>query len=537
MIPLRLPLLLVTAALLLTGCGPRETRVAAGNRTQTIHIGNMAEPTDLDPQIINSLEDYKIVMNLMEGLTACRPKDCQPVPGVAERWEASPDGLTWTFHLRANAVWSNGDPVTADDFVYAYRRMLSPGLAAEYAYMLFSLQGAREFNTGKLADFTQVGVKAPDARTLVLSLAFPVPYLPSLVYHNAWYPVHRATIEKFGKIDQRSTLWTRPGNYVGNGAFVLSAWEPNQIIRLTKSPTYWDREAVRLQEADFYPIESSTTEEAAFRSGQLHATAQIPSEKIETYQKEHPDFLHQDTNLATYFYRFNVTKPPLNDVRVRRALSLAIDRQAIVERVVKGGQLPAFHLTPPNTAGYTANVTFHEDVAAARQLLAEAGFKDGQGFPRLEILYNTTEGHRLVAESLQQMWRKNLGIDIGLYNQEAKVWNDTMRQGNYQIARYGWVGDYLDPSTFLELMTTGNGNNQTGWSNPEYDRLIDQARRTLDPARRFALYHQAEDLLMAEMPIMPIYFYVRNDLLLPCVKGWYGNLLDLHPLKGVYLEP
>ncbi|HEY0966319.1 MAG TPA: peptide ABC transporter substrate-binding protein [Opitutaceae bacterium] len=533
---LRLFLALV-ASLILAGCGQRETAVESGNREQVIHFGNLGEPSDLDPQLVATQQDFQIILNLIEGLTAYDPVDAHPVPGVAERWETSPDGLTWTFHLRANAVWSNGDPVTAHDFVWSYQRMLSPGLGSEYSYLLHALARGADYHQGTLTDFSQVGVKALDARTLVLTLDHPVPYLPGLLAHSAWYPVHRPTIEKFGRMDQRGTLWTRPGNFVGNGAFVLKEWKPNQVIVIAKSPTYWDRDKVRLKEAHIYPIESSTTEEASFRSGQLHVTAQIPQGKIAVYKQENPQFLQQETNLATYFYRFNVNKPPLNDVRVRRALSMAIDRKAIVERVAQGGQPPAFTLTPPNTGGYTAPAALSEDVEAAQKLLAEAGFPNGAGFPKMEILYNTTEGHRMIAEAIQQMWRRNLNLDIGLYNQEAKVWSDTMRQMDYQIARFAWVGDYLDASTFLDLMTSTSGNNQTGWSNPTYDRLVDEARRTLDQGKRFDLYREAELILMNESPIMPIYFYTRNNLRLPSVKGWYGNLLDLHPLKHVWLEP
>ncbi len=530
-------LLVLVASLALAGCGQRETAVESGNREQMIHFGNLGEPSDLDPQLVATQQDFQIILNLVEGLTAYDPVDAHPVPGVAERWETSPDGLTWTFHLRANAVWSNGDPVTAHDFVWSYQRMLSPGLGSEYSYLLHALARGADYHQGTLTDFSQVGVKALDARTLVLTLDHPVPYLPGLLAHSAWYPVHRPTIEKFGRMDQRGTLWTRPGNFVGNGAFVLKEWKPNQVIVIAKSPTYWDRDKVRLKEAHIYPIESSTTEEASFRSGQLHVTAQIPQGKIAVYKQENPQFLQQETNLATYFYRFNVNKPPLNDVRVRRALSMAIDRKAIVERVAQGGQPPAFTLTPPNTGGYTAPAALSEDVEAARKLLAEAGFPNGAGFPKMEILYNTTEGHRMIAEAIQQMWRRNLNLDIGLYNQEAKVWSDTMRQMDYQIARFAWVGDYLDASTFLDLITSTSGNNQTGWSNPTYDRLVDEARRTLDQGKRFDLYREAELILMNESPIMPIYFYTRNNLRLPSVKGWYGNLLDLHPLKHVWLEP
>ncbi|MCF3650381.1 peptide ABC transporter substrate-binding protein [Synoicihabitans lomoniglobus] len=523
---------------LTSGCGNRETSVESGNRDQILHVGNLSEPTDLDPHIINSLQDFNIVLALFEGLTQYDPKDSHATPGVATHWEASDDVKTWVFHLRPDAKWSNGDPVTAFDFVYAYRRMLSPGLASEYAYMLFCLEGSEAFVSGKSTDFSTVGAKALDAHTLELKLSYPVPYLADLVAHASWYPVHQATIETYGAMDQRGSRWTRPGNLVGNGPFTLTEWKPNQVIRVTKSATYWDAAVVRLNEIRFYPIESTASEEAAFRSGQLHVTTGIPIDKIAVYKNdpELSKFLSQETQLATYFYRFNTQKPPLDDVRVRRALSLAIDREQIVNKVTLGGQLPARNLTPPQTAGYTAGDLLTGDVAEAQRLLAEAGFPGGEGFPRLEILFNTNDGHRRIAEAIQQMWRVNLGVDIGLYNQESKVQSDSMRNGDYEIARYAWIGDYLDASTFLELMLSDSGNNQTGWANADYDRLVNEARYVLDPAQRFTLYREAERILMAESPIAPIYFYVNSSLQVPELKGWYGNLIDIHPYKHVHLE-
>ncbi len=518
------------------GCHKRESAVALGDRQQVLHWGNMTEPTDLDPQIITSEQDFNIAMALFEGLTAYDPKDMHPVPGVAERWETSPDGLTWTFHLRPDAKWSNGDPVTAQDFVYAFRRLLTPGLGAEYAYMLYHLKNAEAYNAGKLTDFTQVGVHAPNDRTLVLTLWHPVPYLATLAAHVSWSPVHRPTIEKFGKIDQRGSSWTRPGNLVGNGPFVLTEWRPNQYIRVVRSSNYWDRKNVKLREVYFYPINNAPTEEAAFRSGQLHVTTQVPIDKIAEYQRNPSHVLWQVPIFGTYFYRFNVTKPPLNDPRVRRALAMAIDRTGIVQHVLKGGEHPAGHLTPPNIAGFTARAEIPTGIPAAQQLLAEAGFPNGRGFPHLELCFNTSEANQSVAETIQQMWRTNLGIDVVLVNLEAKVQEDAMRQLNYQIARYAWIADYPDPSAFLELMATDNGNNQTGWSNHEYDRLIRQAQTAANNTDRYACFQRCEEILAAEVPIMPVYFYNRNYLVRPEVKGWYPTELDLHPLKGVYLD-
>ena len=533
------PLLLAVVAL--TGvCGPgctkRGTAVETGNREQILHLGNLSEPTDLDPHIISSQQDFHIVMAFFEGLLQYDPKTSEPIPAVAERWEVAADNLTWTFHLRSTAKWSNGDPVQAHDFVFAYQRMLMPALGAEYASMLHALKNGKAFHTGKITDPNAIGVRAADDYTLVLTLEHPVPYLPTMICHSAWYPLHRATVETFGRIDQRGSPWTRAGNLVGNGYFTLTEWKRNQFIRGTKSQTYWDRDHVKLNEVYFYPIESADAEERSFRSGQLHVTSTIPTSKVAVYKAEQSPFLDPTVLLATYVFRFNVNVPPLNDARVRRALAMAIDREAIARDVVRGGQLPAGNFCPPNVAGFTATAHLKTDLAAAKALLAAAGFPQGRGFPKLELLFNTNEGHRQIAEAVQQMWRTNLGLDIGLYNQEAKVWNDSMRTLNYQIARFAWVGDYLDPSTFLDIMTSDNGNNQTGWKNAEYDRLIAEARETSDTAKRYELYQRCEQILVEECPLAPVYFYARNNLRRPEVKGWYGNLLDHHSLKGVHLD-
>lgn len=531
-----LPIFAALVLLLASACKRSENRVESGDRTQTIHLGNLSEPSDLDPQIISQITDSQIVLGLMEGLTAMDPKDAHPVPGVAERWENSDDKLTWTFHLRANARWSNGEPVTARDFAYAYRRILSPGLGSEYAAILYSLRGAEAFNTGKLTDFSQVGVRVVDDRTLALTLHTPVAYLPALVMHLAWSPVHQATIEKFGKIDERGTHWTRPGNYVGNGAFTLAAWEPNQVIRLVKSDTYWDKDSVRLREVNFYPIEDRITEEASFRAGQLHITGTLPADKIDLYKRDKPQFLRQEPMLASFFLTFNTTKPPLNDPRVRRALALVIDRAALCDKVLRGGRIPAYSLTPPGIAGYDSIPGFKEDIEEARRLLAEAGFKGGAGFPRLEFL-TAKGGNGQLPEAMQQMWRTQLGIDIAIVLQEGRVFSDSLRTRSYDLSIVGWVGDYLDPSTFLDLFRTGNGNNHTGWTSTVYDQLVTDALKAGDDAVRFPLYRQAEQLLVTEMPIGPLLYGRRNYLARPSVKGWEPNVLDLHPLKNVFLAP
>ena len=299
---------------------------------------------------------------------------------------------------------------------------------------------------------------------------------------------------------------------------------------------YWDAATVRLNAIHFYPIDSVDAEERAFRSGQLHLTEFTPVGKIDSYLKTAPQLLRRDPYLGTYFYRFNTRRPPFNDVRVRRALALATDRETITAQVARGGQRPATSLTPPGTAGYTATAALARDIEAARRLLAEAGFPGGRGLPTIELLYNTSENHRAIAEALQEMWRREIGVEVRLVNQEMKVVFAARRAGDFQILRSDWIGDYLDPATFLDIFRGDSGNNYTGWSRPDYDALLDAAARTPDPAERFALFRQAEAILLAEAPLIPLYHHTHVFLIQPSVKGWHANLLDHHPYKHVWLE-
>ncbi len=352
-----------------------------------------------------------------------------------------------------------------------------------------------------------------------------------MMIHDSWFPVPIKVIKKYGAIDDRTNPWTRPEFFVGNGPFVFKEWRMNSHILVVKSPTYWDAQHVRLNKIYFDPSEDPDTAERMFRSGQLHTVPAVSPSKVAFYRKNKPNLINVYPILAAYFYKFNVTKPPLNDKRVREALAMAIDRRAITETIMRAGEEPAYFLTPPNCAGYTCQTKISQDVAAARRLLAEAGYPDGKNFPTIEVLFNTLQAHKAIAEAMQQMWKQNLNIDIVLHNEEWKVYLDSMRRTNYSIARAAWIGDYVDPSTFLDMFTTDSGNNETGWSNAEYDRLIHLAGNTGDRAERYAAYQKAEAILMDEMPIIPIYFYTQPRLILPCVKGWYPNLLDQSRLQ------
>ncbi|GAB1488158.1 peptide ABC transporter substrate-binding protein [Opitutaceae bacterium] len=527
-----LPLLAATALLGFAGCSKTETSASAtADSAKILHFGNGTEPQDLDPQIVTGVPENKIVNALFEGLVAEGPSGSDTVGGVAERWDISADRLVYTFHLRKDARWSNGDPLTAHDFVRSYQRILTPSIASEYAYKLYHVVGAEEFMKGELKDFSQVGFKATDDHTLVITLKRLTPFLLEAMKHYSWFPVHIPTVEKFGGLERKGTAWTRPENLVGNGPFIMKEWRPQQKIVVTKSPTYWDRATVKLDEIHFYPTESIDTEERMFRTGQLDKTNELPNAKIDTYKRDFPTSYRQDPYYGAYFYRVNVTRGPLADKRVRRALALAIDREAIVKNVTRGGQQPAYNYCPPSDI-FTSQARLTGDLAEAKRLLAEAGFPEGRGFPKIDILYNTSENHRAIAEAIQQMWRQNLGVEIGLTNQEWKVYLDSQDTLSYDLARAGWIGDYTDPSTFMDMWVTGGGNNDTGWSNAEYDRLLAESFAAQNDTERMAIYQKMDTLLMEELPIIPIYFYTRPYALNPKVS-WVVNVLDNRNWKFV----
>jgi oligopeptide transport system substrate-binding protein len=530
-------LLVAMCGLFLSVCGRHESNVEAGARTRVLHVGNAEEPQDLDPQTVAGIPETEILMALFEGLVAKDPATLGPRPGVAERWEVSTDRRTWTFHLRADARWSNGEPVTATDFVWSWQRALSPALGSPYAYMFYVIRNARAFHTGRLDDFAQVGVLAPDPSTLRVQLVEPVPHFLQLLDHHSFYPVNPRTVLRFGAMDERGTSWTRPGHHVGNGAFLLDEWRMNRVVSVKRNPYYHDAARVRLNGIRFYPIPVASTEERMYRAGQLHATFRVPTEKIAVYRERDAASLRITPYLGSYFYRFNVGVPPLDDTRVRRALALAVDRDAIVRRITLGGQQPTGTLTPPGTGGYTPPPGVGLDPDRARALLAEAGFPGGRGFPELELMFNSDELHRRIATAIQQMWQRELGISVTLTGQDWKVQQSRERERQYQISRASWIGDYVDPTTFLDLFRADGGNNRTGWRNADYDVLLDAAARADGDAARHALLRQAEALLLSELPILPLYIYTQVRLVSPRVCGWHDNLLDQHPYRDVWIAP
>ncbi|MEE9368955.1 MAG: peptide ABC transporter substrate-binding protein [Pontiella sp.] len=530
--------LLFSILLLVFGCSKRETPVEVGNREKVLHLGNLSEPKGLDPHVVTSVSAYNIISALLEGLVAEDPNDpsLKAVPGVAESWTVSEDLTVYTFRLRTGATWSNGDSVTANDFVFSYRRMLSPTMGSPYAYMLHLLKNGRAYNMGTLDDFERVGVKVLDSKTLELTLEMPTASFLSQLTHWSWFPVHPPTILKHGKIDEMGTPWTRAENFVGNGPFTLKSWRQNQSIVVQKSPLYWDAETVRLNEIHFHPIGDHMIEERSFRAGQLHVTGTVPLDRVRHYKEKKPDVLRLDPYLRSYYYLLNVNKPPLDDLRVRKALAMAIDRDAITQFVTRSGEESAYSFTPPRMGSYEPPKRFSTNIEGARNLLAEAGFPEGQGFQKLTLLFHTSDLHTRIAEVIQQMWKDNLGIHIELENVEWKVYQDRRKNRQYDIARAEWVADYVDPSTFLDVWMTGGGNNHAGWSSREYDKLLQKAARISDASKREMLFHQAETILIDDQPIIPLLFLPSKSLIQPSVKGWNPSILDHHPYKYIRLE-
>lgn len=505
---------------------------------QVLHFGLGAEPQYLDPHLATSVAAHNILSALLEGLVSEDPKTLQPLPGVAESWQISSDKKRYLFQLRKDALWHNGDSVTAHDFVYSYKRILNPDLGAKYASMLHILKNAKIYHSGeKVWEEADVGVTAINDYSLELILENQTPYFLELLNHYAWFPVHPPTIEKFDAFARIGTKWTKPENFIGNGPFKLSEHKINSVIEASVAETYWDRNQTRLSAIKFYPIETADTEERAFRTGYLHVTQTVSSDRIEFLKQNHPEWIHFEPYLGTYYYRFNLEKPPFDDVRVRKALSLSVNRDLLVEKVLKGGQLPAYCFTPPNTGGFTAKEGYGYNPRKAKQLLDSYLKEKGMDeLPPFELSYNTSEGHKKVAEALQAMWKKALGIEIQLLNMEWKVFLSTISNGDYSIARAGWIGDYVDANTFLHLWRTGDGNNLTGWSNADYDLSLQLAEQSLEPLERFTHFQKCEDLLADEVPILPLYFYVQVSLRHPTVKGWYPTLLNHHPYKYIHLE-
>lgn len=522
----------------LSGCMQGESNVASGNRDGILHIGNGGEPQSLDPHVMTSFTDAKITAALFEGLVTQNPYTLATEPGVAQRWVFSDDHKTITFYLRKNARWSNGEPLDARDFLYSLRRILAPAMANQVAYLLYPISGAEAFNRGQTSDVDSLGIRIIDNYTLEIKLNNPTPYFLDLLAGYYGYPVPRTTVEAYGKTTDRYSRWTHAENLVSNGPFMLKSWRMQRDVTVVKNPHYWDANQVALNSIVFHTVESPLNEEKMFRVGQLHYTSTVPLNKINAYRAQPSPPYQQEPMLGTYYYMFNIERPPVNDVRVRRALAMSVDRQQLIDKLLLGTALPSPALVPMDLIpGYKPPdlLTYNPD--AARQLLAEAGYPNGKGWPGLELMFNTSEDHRKVAVAIQQMWKKELNIKVTLVNQEWKVYLDTTQQKDFQLARMGWIAGIRDPALFLDGFTTASGTNRTGFSSPYFDEIIlELAPAALDPVARMALLREAESIFIEQVPLIPFYTYNSKHLVQPGVDGAPANVADLLNYKYISLD-
>ena len=520
--------LLPTLCLFASGCFRREPPA-------DVTIINHAEPDSLDPAIIVSQPDMRIVRGMFEGLLRLDPKTARPIPGLAKSWDISPDQKTYTFHLRTNLVWSTGGPITADDVVYSWIRALKPSTASDYAFALYYIKNAEDFNAGKITNSSLVGVHALDKYTVRVELNYPVPFFLDLCTFPVMFVVPRQTIEKYGD------HWIMARPLPSSGPYELAFWRLNDRVRLVKNPLYWNATNTQSDIIDILPIGSADTAFNLYESGAADIVwdkDEIPQELLDVLLKR-PDF-HRFNFLGTYFIRFNVKQKPFDDPRVRRALALAIDKDLLVKKIMRAGEQPASHFVPDGTANYTSPQGLGYDPALARQLLAEAGYPGGKGFPRFQYTFDAAAGgaakvHENIAVELQQMWADTLGIHMDLRQVETKVFWNMQATLDYQLSRSSWVGDYDDANTFLEMFVSNDGENRTGWKDPEYDALILQANEQTDLKAREKIFQRAESILISnQVPIIPLFFYAGVTYYdTNKIQGIYANLLDDHPLEYI----
>ncbi|GKX42585.1 peptide ABC transporter substrate-binding protein [Pectobacterium carotovorum subsp. carotovorum] len=493
------------------------------------------EPASLDPIKAVGLPEAQVARDLFEGLVNQDAKG-NIVPGVALRWQTA-DNRMFIFTLRDNARWSNGEPVTANDFVYSWRRLVTPENSSPFAWFarLAGIQNAEQILAGKLP-VDQLGVTAVNDHTLKVQLSKPVPYFVSLTANFSLFPVHQATVEKFGND------WTKPGNLVGNGAFKLDHRVVNEKLVLTQNQYYWDNANTRLTKVTFVPINQESNATKRYLSGDIDITESFPKNLYQKLLKDLPGQVYTPDQLGTYYYAFNTQRAPTNDVRVRKALSYAIDRKVIAEKVLGTGEKPAWHFTPDVTAGFKPTESLLQQYsqdelnAQAKALMAAAGY--GPNNPlKLSLLYNTSESHQKIAIAVASMWKKTLGVDVRLSNQEWQTYIDSRNSGNFDVVRASWVGDYNEPSTFLSLLTSHHSGNITRFKNANYDRVLDEAGNQTNPQALNADYNRAEQILMDEAPIAPIYQYTNGRLIKPWVKGYpITNPEDVAYSHMLYIE-
>ncbi|HHQ4565508.1 TPA: ABC transporter substrate-binding protein [Aeromonas hydrophila] len=508
---------------------PAGTKLAD---VQQLVKGNGSEPATLDPHKTEGTVESNILRDLFEGLVASGPKG-EVLPAMAESWETK-DNKHFVFHLRKDAKWSNGDPVTAHDFEFAFKRAVDPKTASPYSWYLEipTIVNASEIIAGKKAADT-LGVKAVDDYTFEVQLEKAVPYFVSMLSHTTTYPVPKKVIEKFGD------KWTQPGNMVSNGAYVLKDWVVNERVDVERNPNYWNNAKTVINKVTYLPIQSTNAELNRYLAGEVDLTYNMPIERFKQMKKELPNEVKVSGYVGTYYYQYNFKHKPFDDVRVRTALSYAIDRNVIADKVMGKGETPGYTLVPDFVDGFKpvapswSKLTQAERDAKAKELLTEAGFGPGKPL-KFELLYNTDDNHKKVAVAVASMWKK-LGVQVSLVNQEWKTYLETKKQGQFDVGRAGWIADYNEASSMLDLMQTTHGNNDGKYSNPAFDKLMNESRNQVDADARNKLYVQAEEILAKDMPIAPIYQYVTSRMVKSYVGGYPANPLDNLYSKDMYI--
>jgi oligopeptide transport system substrate-binding protein len=500
--------------------------LAFGAGAATLNIENGGDPASLDPQRLSGDWENRIAGDIFEGLLQDDVR-AEPIPGQAESWTISDDKTVYTFKLREGIKWSDGVPVTAGDFVFAFRRLMDPKRAAKYAYLQYPIKNAEKINRGEIADLSQLGVKAIDDRTLEISLEHATPYFLSALTHYTAYPLPKHVIEAKGDD------WVKIGNIVVNGPYKPVEWVPGSHVTTVKNETYYDAAKVTIDGAKFFVLEDQSAALKRYRAGEFDILTDFPTDQYAWMQKNLPGQAHAAPFAGLYYYIVNSSKPPLSDKRVRQALSMAVNREVIGPQVLGTGELPAYSWVPPGIANYGAPATvrwkdldYGAKLAMAKKLLADAGF--GPDHPiTVQLRYNTNENHKRIAVAIAAMW-KPLGVTVALFNSETKVHYEQMEQGEVEIGRAGWLADYNDPESFLGLLTSWTPHNYGRWHNPDYDRLIREGNAQTDMKARAALFKQAEQIALDDTAAIPIYYYLSRNVVAPKVKGFVDNAFDIH---------
>ncbi|HEX5376999.1 MAG TPA: peptide ABC transporter substrate-binding protein [Phenylobacterium sp.] len=527
-------LLTLALAALIGGCQAKVTRHACPAGKVCLEYGNNSEAATLDPQKSNLLDEFTIIGDLIMGLTSDAP-DASPVPGMATSWETSPDGLVWTFHLR-DAKWSDGVPVTADDFVYAYRRILNPDTASIYAYLVYILKNGQAVNEGK-APPEALGAKALDARTLQLTLDHPAPYLLEIAKHQSFFPVPKHVVEKWGD------AWVAPGHFVGNGPYKLVSWRLGDYIRVEKNPLFFEADKVCVDRIDFYPTSDAVMAERRVARGELDINTSFQSNRIGRLRQEMPQTVRTHVSLATGYMSFNTRDvAAFKDIRVRRALSESVDRDFITNKLLRAGQIPAYAFVPPGTANYQqgprtywAKQSLAQRQADARRLLAEAGYGPGRPL-KFEIKAPNSPDSMLISQAVQADWA-SIGVEAKVVQNESQIAFAAYRNRDFGIGIMNWFADFNDATTFLGLMKSDTGGQNYGdYKNPTYDALLVAADREPDAARRAEILAEAEQVMLNDEAMIPLFFVVNRNLVSPKVTGWVDNFENFHRARWLCVK-